>query len=359
MDKYKCEFCGKIFLKQSNLNTHVKTARYCLKLRNDDITNPLLCEFCNKEFFLKSSWLSHLKICRTKKALENKEVLDEFENLKKHQKLSNELELKYESDIIKLRSDGQNFEKIILDQSFVIQKCHQDYTFLLKKFQKENCDLVEKCKQEKYDLSEKFHQEIKLKDERIKELEKNIEFGKGVLVGYEKVKPPTVVTNHNTIVNQKLASVKKDKIRPATIETITEDINFYDFNMYLRREDGIVQFLTNMTQLKLEDGTIEQNYACTDKARSTFHRLLDSREWTLDGGAKLINEVFDILLPIADKHWKTLVGKTNTKDTFDREYYAKKITETTSFHHAFGRQTKDRKNSVNKIKCEIKHILSV
>jgi len=129
--------------------------------------------------------------------------------------------------------------------------------------------------------------------------------------------------------------------------------------MYLRREDGIVQFLTNMTQLKLEDGTVEQNYACTDKSRSTFHRLLDSREWTLDGGAKLINEVFDILLPASDQHWQTLIAKSRTRDVSDREYYAKKIEDTTSFHHAFGRHTKDRKNSVNKIKGEIKHVLCV
>jgi len=53
-------------------------------------------------------------------------------------------------------------------------------------------------------------------------------------------------------------------------------------------------------------------------------RVLDSREWTLDGGAKLINEVFDILLPIADQHWKTLVEKSRTRDISDREYYAKK-----------------------------------
>jgi len=215
---------------------------------------------------------------------------------------------------------------------------------------------LERLGLEKNFIVEKLNQEINARDLKIIELEKSIEFGKGVLVGYEKVKPPTITNN---IVNQKLSSIKIDKIRPATIHTITEDSSFYDFDMYMKKEDGIVQFLTNMTQLKLDDGTIEQNYACTDKSRSTFHRLLDSREWKLDGGSKLINEVFDILLPSADEHWKTLVSKSNTRDIFDREYYANKMMEIQSFHRAFGRQTKERKYSVNEIKGEIKDILSI
>jgi len=130
--------------------------------------------------------------------------------------------------------------------------------------------------------------------------------------------------------------------------------------MYLKQEDGLVQFLTNMTQLKLDDGTIEQNYACTDKSRSTFHRLLDSREWKLDGGSKLINDVFDILLPSADEHWETLKANSKmSRDLLDREYYAKKMMEMQKFHRAFGRNTRERKDSVNKIKSDIRDILSI
>ena len=130
--------------------------------------------------------------------------------------------------------------------------------------------------------------------------------------------------------------------------------------MYLKMEDGFVQFLTNMTKLKLDDGTFEQNYACTDKSRSTFHRLLDSREWKLDGGSKLINDVFDILSPYADEHWEILKADSKmSRDVSDRDYYANKMMEMQKFHRAFERNTRERKDSVNKIKGDIRYILSI
>jgi len=333
---YKCGFCEKVFSTKGSLDIHTKTATYCLKLRNE-IAQPVLCEYCDRKFTYKGSLKTHLKTCQGKIVKEDNEY-NELQKLKQGK-------LKYKKKASILSSKIIELEKSIPSQiSLTENNLRVEHSLVVKKLKEEN--LLKE---------EKFQQEIKERDIKIIELEKSIEFGKGVLLGYEKVKPPTI-TN---IVNQKLSSVKIDKIRPATIHTITEDSSFYDFDMYMKKEDGIVQFLTNMTQLKLDDGTIEQNYACTDKSRSTFHRLLDSREWKLDGGSKLINEVFDILLPSADEHWKTLVSKSNTRDIFDREYYANKMMELQSFHRAFGRHTKERKCSVNEIKGEIKDILSI
>jgi len=337
MSGNQCKFCGKDFSARSSLNTHIKTAYYCLKSRGE-IASIISCKYCNKEFSVLSNLKVHINSCRVKKKIEKENVADQLQNFKLYHKKWKLLEVKYKSEIRSLHSNVENSEKIVSELALTIEK-----------IQKENLESMEK--------SEKYKQEINSRDEKIIQLEKTIGFGKGMMIGYKEIKPPNIT--NNTIVNQKLASVKIAEIRPATISTITEDSSYYDFNMYLKKEDGIVQFLTNMTQLKLEDGTVEQNYACTDKSRSTFHRLLGSREWTLDGGSKLINEVFDILLPMADEHWKTLINKSMTRDISDREYYANKIDELRNFHHSFGRQTKERKYSVNKIKGEIKHILSI
>ena len=65
---YTCEFCSKTFSSRSNLNTHKKTAKYCISLREPDIIS---CDHCCKEFTTKKSLNVHNGLCKVKKDKEH------------------------------------------------------------------------------------------------------------------------------------------------------------------------------------------------------------------------------------------------------------------------------------------------
>jgi hypothetical protein len=60
----KCEFCGNEFSNKTTLNSHQKTAKYCLELRNEQVT-LYSCEHCKKGFTKPFHLQRHQEICKT------------------------------------------------------------------------------------------------------------------------------------------------------------------------------------------------------------------------------------------------------------------------------------------------------
>ena len=91
-----CQYCEHKFSTISNLNFHQKTAKFCLKLRNElELKEEYQCEFCLNKYSRKSHLLSHLDNCKNKK--------------------TNELELKYELEIKNLKEIICRLESQIKD----------------------------------------------------------------------------------------------------------------------------------------------------------------------------------------------------------------------------------------------------
>jgi hypothetical protein len=62
----ECEFCEKILSSKSALNTHQRTAKYCLNIQGknpQDVTNKFKCELCNKIFLNNNRYKYHKNIC--------------------------------------------------------------------------------------------------------------------------------------------------------------------------------------------------------------------------------------------------------------------------------------------------------
>ena len=105
-----CEFCNKNFSTKSSLNNHQKTAKYCIKLQNNKVSEipNFYCDYCNKKFTSKQNLNIHLSTCKEKEfeqKLKDKEklnikIITENENykqqLEKQEKQIKELQDKLE-----------------------------------------------------------------------------------------------------------------------------------------------------------------------------------------------------------------------------------------------------------------------
>jgi hypothetical protein len=59
----ECKFCKNIFSTKSGLNTHMTTAKYCLKIQGKNKTTKYKCENCNKYFSTTTNLNRHHQKC--------------------------------------------------------------------------------------------------------------------------------------------------------------------------------------------------------------------------------------------------------------------------------------------------------
>ena len=61
----ECQYCSNKFKTLSNLNYHMKNAKYCIKLRNETQKDTFQCCKCNKIFTTKQAKQLHENICNS------------------------------------------------------------------------------------------------------------------------------------------------------------------------------------------------------------------------------------------------------------------------------------------------------
>ena len=103
---FKCEFCNTEFKNVSALNFHKKSARYCLKIQNNEAqisTKDFICEFCNAKLKTKRNLDYHKINCKQKNiddAAKDIEQKHQEENKLLHDKI-NELNDFNNNELIK------------------------------------------------------------------------------------------------------------------------------------------------------------------------------------------------------------------------------------------------------------------
>ena len=78
---YKCNFCDKDFISKYSLNTHQKTAKYCLEKQG--LISSFKCIDCNKTFGNKLRMNEHILICRKIKEKYEDNIKEQYEDIKK------------------------------------------------------------------------------------------------------------------------------------------------------------------------------------------------------------------------------------------------------------------------------------
>ena len=310
-NNFNCKFCNRTFSGASNLKTHTKTAKFCLKIQSSlDPSRSIeqfcvKCEFCSQEFTQKKTLTKH--ICFEKM---------EFDYNQKLAIKDNELKIK-------------NIAFSNLEKSF-------------KESQLKNKQLV---------------------NENLK-LEKELAFEKGCMAGYEKVKPKTIINNNNknkTYINPKLLKVCVDNIRPLTIQTIENDLYKYTYEAFTKEVQGIIDFIISVIIFEQGKNAIERSYVCTDKSRNTYHRLIEQKEWYLDNGASFINNFLNSVQPLADDYMEKFREKEKSiGEGVHKGIYKDKLITLEDFHCGImNRDGKCRDNIFNEVRNGIRDKASI
>lgn len=258
-----CVFCGKSFYSISSLNLHIRTAKYCLALRDEDSTT-YSCSKCFREFTTEGNRNRHVKLCTHKmppmveKALYEKEMMltdveEKFVNL--------------ELDFENLKEELANMRKEntrLLIENAKLSVYKEEYTII-------------------------------------------------------RDKPTTTnnTTNNNT--NNKLKMVNTSTIDPFTVDLVKSRLENkgYSYGDFLTGESGIKRFIMGMI---VKDD--ERNYVTTDTSRQNFHRFKETKKWGLDAGAKFLTNVFDEMKPLIREYWdKFNIEADNAKTVEEHESF--------------------------------------
>ena len=96
----ECQYCKNFLSSKSAMNTHQKTAKYCIKLQGKgEVKGDFTCKLCNKNFLNNNRYKYHTGICNA-----NKVYIEEIEEMKLYI-----CELEKENEI--LRTDKKDLQE--------------------------------------------------------------------------------------------------------------------------------------------------------------------------------------------------------------------------------------------------------
>jgi hypothetical protein len=279
-EKFVCDYCKKEYTTISNLRYHQKNTKACLDIQAE-VIKDFKCEYCNKVFSNNKYLKQHLqKYCKSNKVQQENEILkNKIEEMKtKFEKLEKEYKSKLDKIEIEMKS---KIDKLGIEM----------------KFKLENKDEI-----------------IKIKDNNINKLQKEINDYKKLATRPTNVYNTNNTNNYQIQYNQlvdQIETLNKENISKRISSIEIEDITKYGIKNF---ENTVSNSLSNV----FKDFTF-----CTDKARKTVVIKKDNNETEKVS----MDEFIQIGLTLGIKDILTIIDKIETFndyniDDYDREEFS-------------------------------------
>jgi hypothetical protein len=174
---YNCTYCKKEFTTKSNLTSHQKTTKYCLKIQGKSEESIFECKYCNKILSSEKRLKSHYQICsklnddkadkKINEIIEKKDIIinsknNEIKELKDQIKnLQDKIENIAIKAVEKTTVDENNYDISWLEEIMSPEKLDTPYNKLKeenKDFKSQIKYLINKCvkKQPRIQYKEKY-----------------------------------------------------------------------------------------------------------------------------------------------------------------------------------------------------------
>jgi len=297
---FTCEFCNKDFATAPSLKTHVNNAKYCLKLREKSKPaavpqkekkdfSSCSCEHCGKSFTQKTTLTKHLTLCpKLKKSPpeKSKKVAKVEESQQQKKEIQPEIlsadELDFSDDFSEEKSEGEKLMEKYKVQALAIEKDISEKNAKIEKM------LGERNKWEK--ISEKSAMiEKKMAELDIAKVESvdststesstdisdmsstsstifNTDYENYGSSAFDASKFSTTYESDGAVASDSTSSSSTDssststkvdkewelgKFRYPTKETMEEFKQYYTFELYLQKEEGLVKFMKAMIHYQM------------------------------------------------------------------------------------------------------------
>ena len=257
---FLCEWCDKSFVKKSNLETHISTAKKCIESRQLYIVE---CDYCGVE-------------CNKTK------IDDHLQNCSAHYKFL------YNATTIKLTKE-QKKVRIMEPKIRVYEHKIKSYKSKVRELELELAETKGKLSQSSLNVNGNVNNNINNK-----------------------------TINYIT----KIKQLPVKNISPLNDEFVDSFIeSHYTFEVFCGRYPAILNWFKELTTLEFE-GIIEKNYACGDITRNNFWRLEDktSNGWKKDPNAVWISKVLDKMIN-KTLDYNVAFNELQNTESKDKEYY--------------------------------------
>ena len=156
MSSYNCNFCNNSYGSKKSLNLHQKTAKFCIEIQKgmenhtksqDPENTYFACEYCEDKFTLKSSLERHYTRCKFKELKNKDSEIETLKNIiKQYEKLKDNFQEQKEDNLV-LKKELKMKDEIIYKLEKEIESLKQEnkdmYITLLDRSDKTYNTLIE------------------------------------------------------------------------------------------------------------------------------------------------------------------------------------------------------------------------
>jgi hypothetical protein len=164
-----------------------------------------------------------------------------------------------------------------------ISSLKKDKKQLQRKNEKENGELKRKIRGLEKEVGKLKEVNEALKDDLFEQ--------KGVVTGLQKAPGKS----YTAYIHPKLINLPINNIPALTTEYIDKKVKdgILTYEKAVKGYSGMLEVICEIISHENDEGIVERNFVCTDAARYSFHRLLESKKWKADKGGRYLNNMLD------------------------------------------------------------------